>query len=202
MHLFQRNTQDGSNNKVIRQSSVRWNNLDEAFLSRRDGDWQVVRKEIQCAFNFVWKIMFSSLLVNIVLLFPDKSSTSSYCPNALLKLCFWPLFWNLLLLLPRPDCCPLKLLLFSHCPLTPRLLSRCPLKPPLPSCCPRKLWYPSRGPSNSGCSVATESCQRCESCDFSCTSVTDAVGISKQTPCFPLRPFPSLWNQYPHLAAL
>ena len=97
------------------------------------GTGQVVLKEIQRAFNFVWKIMFSSLLVNIVLLFPDKSSTSSYCPNALLKLCFWPLFWNLLLLLPRPDCCPLKLLLLWRCPLTPQFPLCCSLKPRLHS---------------------------------------------------------------------
>ena len=69
---------------------------------------QVVRKEIQCAFNFVWKIMFSSMLLNIGLSLPHKSSTSNYCPNALLKLCFWPLFWNLLRLLPSPDLCSLK----------------------------------------------------------------------------------------------
>ena len=146
---------------------------------------QVVRKEIQCAFNFVWKITFSSMLLNIVLFLPNKSSTSNYCPNTLLKLCFWPLFWNLLLLLPPPDHSPLKLLLLSHCPPTPRLPSHCPLKPWLPSRWPRKLRYPSLGPSSSG--YSTESCQRCEPCDFSCTSVTDAVGISKQTPYFPLR---------------
>ena len=103
--------------------------------------------------------MFSSTLLNIVLFLPNKSSTSGYCPNALLKLRFWPLFWNLLLLLPPPDRCPLKLLLLSRCPLPPRLPSRCPLKPRLPSRCPRKLRYPSHGPSSSGCSVATESCQ-------------------------------------------
>ena len=172
------------------------------FSLEEMGTGQVVKKEVQCVFNFVWKITFSSTLLNIVLFLPNKSSTSGYCPNALLKLRFWPLFWNLLLLLPPPDCCPLKLLLLSHCPLTLRLPSRCPLKPRLPSRCPRKLRYPSRGPSSSGCSVATESCQRCESCHFSRTSVTHAVGISKQTPCFPLRPFPSLWNQYPHPAAV
>ena len=157
------------------------------FSLEEMGTGQVVRKEIQCAFNFVWNIMFSSTLLKIVLFLPNKSSTSSYCPNALLKPRFWPLFWSLLLLLPPPDCCPRKLLLLSHCPLTPWLPLCCPLKPRLPSRCPRKLWYPSHGPSSSGCSVATESCQRCESCHFSCTSVTDAVGISKQTPCFPLR---------------
>ena len=129
------------------------------FSLEEMGTGQAVRKGIQCAFNFVWKIMFSSTLLNIVLFLPNKSSTSNYCPNALLKLCFWPLFWNLLLLLPPPDCCPLKLLLLSHCPLTLRLPSRCPLKPRLPSHCPRKLRYPSHGPSSSGCSVATESCQ-------------------------------------------
>ena len=62
---------------------------------------------------------------------------------------------------------------------------------------PRKLHYSSCGPSSSGCSVATESCQRCESCHFSYTSVTDAVRMSKQTPCFPLRktiPFTSITN--------
>ena len=70
---------------------------------------------------------------------------------------------EMLLLLPPPDRCPLKLLLLSRCPLAPRLPSRCPLKPRLPSRCPRKLRYPSRGPSSSGCSVATESCQCRES---------------------------------------
>ena len=127
------------------------------------------------------------MFLNIVMFLPNKSSTSNYCPNALLKLCFWPLFPNLSLSLPPPDLCPLKLLLLSCCPLTPQLPSRCPLKPRLPSHCPRKLWYASCGPSSSGCSVATESCQRCESCHVSCTSVTDAVAISKQAPCFPLR---------------
>ena len=131
--------------------------------------------------------MFSSLLVNIVLLLPDKSSTSNYCPTTLLKLYFWPLFWNLLLLLPPPDCCPLKLLPLWHCPLTPRLPSRSPLKPRWPSHCPRKLRYPSRGLSSSGCSAATESGPCRESRRSSCTSATDAVGVSKQTPCFPLR---------------
>ena len=107
----------------------------KAFSLKEMGTGQVVRKEIQCAFNFVWKIMFSSTLLNIVLFLPNKSSTSSYCPNALLKLHFWPLFWNLLLLLPPPDRCPLKLLLLSRCPLTPQLPLRCPLKPWLPSLC-------------------------------------------------------------------
>ena len=157
------------------------------FSLEEMGMGQVVRKEIQCAFNFVWKIMFSSMLVNIVPLLPHKSSTSNYCLNALLKLCSWPLFRKLLLSLPPADHCPLKLLLLSHCPLTPWLPLCCPLKLWLPSCCPQKLWYPSRGPSSSGCSVARESCQYHESCHFPCISVTDAVGISKQTPCFPLR---------------
>ena len=123
------------------------------------------------------------MLLNIILFLPNKSSTSNYCPNALLKLRFWPLFWNLLLLLPRP----LKLLLLSCCPLTPRLPSHCPPKPRLPSHCPLKLRYPSHGPSSSGYSVTTESSPRRAACHFSRTSVTDAVGISKQTPCFPLR---------------
>ena len=56
------------------------------------GTGQVVRKEIQCAFSFVWMIMFSSMLMNIVLFLLNKSSASNYCPNALLKLHFWPLF--------------------------------------------------------------------------------------------------------------
>ena len=77
--------------------------------------------------------MFSSTLLNIVLFLPNKSSTSSYCPNALLKLHFWPLFWNLLLLLPPPDRCPLKLPLLSHCPLTPQFPLCCSLKPRLHS---------------------------------------------------------------------
>ena len=127
------------------------------------------------------------MLLNIVLFLPNKSCTSNYCLNALLKLHFWPLFWSLLLLLPPPDHCFLKLPLLSHCPLTAWLPSLCPLKPGLPSCCPQKLQYPSHGPSSSGCSMGTESFLCCESCHFSCTSVTDAVGISKQTPCFLLK---------------
>ena len=141
------------------------------FSLKEMGTGQVVRKEIQRAFNFVWKIVFSSTLLNIILFLPNKSSTSNYCPNALLKLCFWPLFWNLLLLLPPPDCRPLKLLLLSRCPLTSWLPSCCPLKPQLASHCPWKLRYPSCGPSSSGCSVATESCQCRESCHFSCVIV-------------------------------
>ena len=97
------------------------------------------------------------------------------------------MFLNLLFLLSSPDRYPVKLLLLSHCPLTPWFPLRCPLKPGLPSRCPWKLQYPSRGPSSSGCSIATENCQHHESCHFSCTSVTDAVGTSKQTSCFPLR---------------
>ena len=141
------------------------------FSLKEMGTGQVVRKEIQRAFNFVWKIVFSFTLLNIILFLPNKSSTSNYCPNALLKLCFWPLFWNLLLLLPPPDCRPLKLLLLSRCPLTSWLPSCCPLKPQLASHCPWKLRYPSCGPSSSGCSVATESCQCRESCHFSCVIV-------------------------------
>ena len=127
------------------------------------------------------------MLLNIVLFLPNKSSTSNYCLSALLKLHFWHLFWSLLLFLPPPDHCFLKLPLLSHCPLTAWLPSLCPLKPGLPSCCPQKLQYPSHGPSSSGCSMGTESFLCRESCHFSSTSVTDAVGISKQTPYFPLR---------------
>ena len=141
------------------------------FSLKEMGTGQVVRKNIQRAFNFVWKIVFSSTLLNIVLFLPNKSSTSNYCPDALLKLCFWPLFLNLLLLVPPPDCCPLKLILLSCCPLTSWLPSCCPLKPQLPSRCPWKLRYPSWGPSGSGCSVAAESCQRRESCHYSCVIV-------------------------------
>ena len=111
--------------------------------------------------------MFSSTLLNIALFLPNKSSTSNYSPKALLKLRFWPLFWNLLLLLLPPDRCPLKLLLLSRCPVTARWPSRRPLKPRLPSRCPRKLQFSSGGPSRSGCSVATESCQCRESCHAS-----------------------------------
>ena len=96
------------------------------FSLKEMGTGQVVRKEIQCAFTFVWKIMFSFTLLNIVLFLPNKSSTSSYCPNALLNLHFWPLFGNLLLLLPPPNHCSLKLLLLSCCPLTPWLASPVP----------------------------------------------------------------------------
>ena len=124
------------------------------------GTRQVVTKELQCAFNFVWKIMFSSMLVNIVPLLPHKSSTSNYCLNALLKLCSWPLFRKLLLSLPPADHCPLKLLLLSHCPLTPRLPSRCPLKPWLPSLC--KSTQVGSGFSWSTC--------------FMCSSVLRAMG--------------------------
>ena len=109
------------------------------------------------------------MLLNMVMFFPNKASTSKYCLNALLKLCFWPLFWNLFLLLLPPDRCPLKLLLLSRCTLLPRLLSICPLKPQLPSRCPWKLQCGSRGPSSSGCSMATEICQGLESCHFSYT---------------------------------
>ena len=36
------------------------------LISLKDmGTGQVVRKEVQCAFNFVWKTMFSSMLLNI-----------------------------------------------------------------------------------------------------------------------------------------
>ena len=87
------------------------------------------------------------MLLNIVLFLPNKSSTSNYCLSALLKLHFWHLFWSLLLFLPPPDHCFLKLPLLSHCPLTAWLPSLCPLKPGLPSCCPQKLQYPSHGPS-------------------------------------------------------
>ena len=62
------------------------------FSLKEMGTGQVVKKEIQCAYIFVWKIMFSSTLLDIVLVLPNKSSTSSYCPNALLKLHFWPFF--------------------------------------------------------------------------------------------------------------
>ena len=167
------------------------------------GTRQVVTKELQCAFNFVWKIMFSSMLVNIVPLLPHKSSTSNYCLNALLKLCSWPLFRKLLLSLPPADHCPLKLLLLSHCPLTLRLPSRCPLKPRLPSHCPRKLRYPSHGPSSSGCSVATESCQLWIMPLFLYFCYWCSGDIKANTlPSFEKDHFPSLWNQYPHPVAL
>ena len=119
--------------------------------------------------------------------FAKYISTSNYGWNSLLKLHFWSLFLNWLFLLSSLDCYPVKLLLLSHCPLTPWFPQHCPLKPGLPSHCPWRLQYPPHGPSSSGCSIATENCQHHESCHFSCTSVTDAVGTSKQTPCFPLR---------------
>ena len=147
-------------------------------------------------------MMFSSTLLNIVLFLPNKSSTSNYCPNALLKLCFWPLFWNLLLLLPPPDCCPLKLL-FSPCPLTPRLPSQCSLKPLLPSHCPWKLQYPSLGASSSGCSMATGNGQCHESCHSSVLLLLVQKGYQSKHPAFLWEGrFPSLWNQYPHPVAL
>ena len=120
-------------------------------------------------------------------IFAKYISTSNYGQNSSFKLHFQSLFLNLLFLLSSPDRYPVKLLLLSHCLLTPWFPLRCPLKPGLPSRCPWKLQYPSRGPSSSGCSIATENCQHHESCHFSCTSVTDAVGTSKQTSCFPLR---------------
>ena len=58
------------------------------FSLEKMGTGQVVRKEIQCAFNFVWKIMFSSTLLSIVLFLPNKSSTLNYCPNALFYFIF------------------------------------------------------------------------------------------------------------------
>lgn len=115
---------------------------------------------------------------------------STHWPNALLKLRFWPLFGDLLLLLPPPGRCPLKFLLPPRCPCPRKFLlpPRCPLKEPrLPSRWPLPPRYPSGGPSSSGCSVATVSCQRLESCHFSFISVTASVRTSKQTPSFPLR---------------
>lgn len=147
---------------------IRWNNLNEASLSGKDGGlgkWSG-RKHNVLLTLYEKKVQFNVAKHSSVL--PYKSSTSNYWPNALLKLRFWPLlFWNLLLL-PPPDRCPLKFRFPSRCPLKPLFPSRCPLKPRLPSRCPLLLRYPSRGPSSSGCSVATESCQRRESCHFSC----------------------------------
>ena len=147
------------------------------FSLEEMGTGQVVRKEIHCAFNFVWKIMFSSTLLNIVLFLPNKSPTSSYCPNALLKLHSWPLFWNLLLFVATSWL--LRSEAFTSFPPPPDASAALALS--------SEGAYPSRGPSSSDGSVATESHQCRESCHFSCTSVTDAVGISKQTLCFPLR---------------
>ena len=126
------------------------------FASLKEkGTGQVVRKEIQCTFNFVWKIMFSFKLLNIVLLSPHKSFTSNYYPNALLKLCFWSLFWNLLLLLPLPDHCLLKLLLLSHCPLTPDISVALVLSPEALTAFPLSLEVAISfcGPYSSGCKV-------------------------------------------------
>ena len=135
------------------------------FSLKEMGTGQEVRKEIQCAFNFIWKIMFSSTLLNIVLFLPNKSSTSDCCPNALLNLHFWPLFEICYF------CCHLLIaVLWSfYFPLVPWHLG-CPRDVPwslLPSHCPRKLQYPSRGTSSSGCSVATENSQCHESCHSS-----------------------------------
>lgn len=139
-------------------------NFHEDHVSGRDGDKASGQEGNTCAFNFTGKSALSSML-------PYESSISNYCPNALLKLRFWPLFWNLLLLLPPPDRCPLKLRFPSRCPLKLLFPSRCPRKPRLPSRCPLKPRYPSRGRSSSGCSVATDSCQRRESCHFSCGEI-------------------------------
>ena len=157
------------------------------FSLEEMGTGLVVRKEIQCAFNFVWKIMFSSTLLNIVIFLPNKSSTSSYCPNALLKLRSWPLFWNLLPFVATSWLLSSEaftsFLLSPEASITLALSPEASIAFPLSS----EVAYPSRGPSSSDGSMATESHQRHESCHFSCTSVTDAVGISKQTLCFPLR---------------
>ena len=45
------------------------------FSLEEMGTGQVVRKEIQCAFNFVSKIMFSSTLLNIVLFLPNNKGS-------------------------------------------------------------------------------------------------------------------------------
>ena len=54
---------------------------------------QVVRKEIQYTFNFVWKIMFSSTLLNTVLFLPNTSllqiTARILYLNSTSSLCFW-----------------------------------------------------------------------------------------------------------------
>ena len=172
-----------------------------AFLKER-GTQLVIRKEIQCAFNFVWKVMSSSLLLNIVFFLPHKSSVSNYSLNALLELCFWLLFQSVTFVATSWSLSSEASISFL---LSPGPLADCSLQPGLPSHCSPKLPPPSQGLSSSGCSMATESCQCHESCHFSCTSVTDAVWISKQTPCFPLRKtisFTLYQYQYPHPFAL
>ena len=130
--------------------------------------------------------MFSSTLLNIAMFLPNKSSTSNYCPKALLKLCFWSLCWNLLLLLPPPDRCPLKLLLLSRCPLTPRLPSRRPeasivfplsLEVGMSFPWTFSLWL-LRGHRRRPTPLITP---------LFCAAATDAVGMSKQTPSLPSR---------------
>ena len=114
---------------------------------------QVVLKEIQCAFNFVWKIMFSSPLVNIVLLLPDKASTSSYCPNALLKLLL------LAFVLESATFVATSWLLSSEAStslaLSPDTSVPLVLFPEASTaflhCCPQKLRYPFQGTLGSGC---------------------------------------------------
>ena len=135
--------------------------------------------------------MFRSTLLNIVLFLPNKSSTSNYCPNVLLKLRFCFVSEAVTSVAPSWPC-PLKRLLLSRCPLT-SVPPCCPLLPAVlrsRDILPWVFYSP-------GCSVAAESCQGRESYRFSCTSVTDAVGMSKQTPCFPLKktiPFTSMAN--------
>ena len=125
------------------------------------------------------------MLLNMVMFFPNKASTSKYCLNALLKLCFWPLFWNLFLLLLPPDRCPLKLLLLSRCTLLPRLLSICPLKPQLPSAV---LGSCNVAPVVLLALVAPWPQKSARALNHATFPIlTDSVGISKQTLCFPLR---------------
>ncbi|KAI4543082.1 hypothetical protein MG293_007208 [Ovis ammon polii] len=64
----------------------------------------------------------------------DRRATTEDCNTALEtvhqnSITQVSIYENLLLLLPPPDLCSLKLLLLSRCPLTPRLPSRYPLKP-------------------------------------------------------------------------
>lgn len=86
---------------------IKWNSLDEPWSSARVKDWPNDQKGIQCAINCV-KNSIQFMLLNIVLFLQYKCSTSHHWPNALLKLCFWLVFWVLLILFPPPDLCPLE----------------------------------------------------------------------------------------------
>lgn len=142
------------------------------------------------------------MLLNMVLFSPNKSSTSKYCLNALLRSsAFWPLFWNLLLC-----CCLLIAVLwrsisFPLCPVTSVALT---LSPEASVACLAVLGSCNIAPVVLLALVAPWPQKSANALNHAAFPIlTDPVGISKQTLCFSFeRPFPSLWIQYPHPVAL